>query len=203
MPPSPSVSLTSASSPLDDPPRDRSRREETRRDLAGFFDAYFDRLYRFVFRLLGNRSDAEDVSQEIFLKVCRARQSEGGDDELPEDAWPWLVTVASNACRDHWRSGKRAGRRAAPMTEAMNEIESPTVADPLQDSIQTEDSRAIHGALDALPHALRLVVVMREFERMSHDEIAATLSISSAASRKRFSRGMQELARTLGNRSQS
>src|SRR5205814_249964 len=67
--------------------------------LAAFFEAYFDRIYALVYRLLGNRAAAEDVTQEVFLKVHRAV------DRLDpqRDPGAWLSTIAYNACRDLWR----------------------------------------------------------------------------------------------------
>ncbi|MEP7029028.1 MAG: sigma-70 family RNA polymerase sigma factor, partial [Candidatus Eisenbacteria bacterium] len=77
--------------------------------LATFFETYFDRVFSLVHRLLGDRTQAEDAVSEVFLKVHRAI------DRLDpaRDPMPWLVTIASNVCRDHWRSGAERMRRSA------------------------------------------------------------------------------------------
>src|SRR5439155_594675 len=93
---------------------DRAELERVRaRDpeaLESFFERYFDRVYGLVFRLLGDRTLAEDMTQEVFLKVHRAaHQLDPGRDPAP-----WIMTIAHNACRDLWRSNAwKLARRAA------------------------------------------------------------------------------------------
>jgi len=77
--------------------RVRAREPEA---LAAFFERHFDRVYGLVYRLLGDRTIAEDMTQEVFLKVHRAAHQI----DPARDPVPWLVTIAHNACRDLWRS---------------------------------------------------------------------------------------------------
>src|SRR5262245_39343034 len=105
--PTPSVPDSVASSPGGPPsaapPGALDLEGVRRRDpeaLAALFERHFDRVYGFVYRLLGDRAAAEDMTQEVFLKVHRAAHQL----DPARDPGPWLATIATNACRDHWRS---------------------------------------------------------------------------------------------------
>ena len=77
--------------------------------LEAFFEAYFDRVFSIVARLLGNRAAAEDATQEVFLKIHRAAHTI----DPARDPGPWVATIATNVCRDVWRSSPyRMGRRS-------------------------------------------------------------------------------------------
>ncbi len=82
--------------------------------LAEFFERYFDQVYGLVRHLLGDRTAAEDITQEVFLKVHRAASQL----DPSRDPAPWLWAIAANACRDVWRSGAyRMGRRSASIEQ--------------------------------------------------------------------------------------
>src|SRR5262245_22524757 len=82
--------------------------------LGALFERYFDRIYGFVYRLLSDRALAEDVTQEVFLKVHRGAHRI----DPARDPGPWLMTIAHNACRDLWRSSAyRMGRRTSALDE--------------------------------------------------------------------------------------
>src|SRR5436309_750105 len=111
--------------------------------LESFFERYFDRVYGLVFRLLGDRTLAEDMTQEVFLKVHRAaHQLDPGRDPAP-----WLMTIAHNACRDLWRSNAwklppRAASLdgdsplAATLTRGTNDPERDLLADERERLVQ-------------------------------------------------------------------
>ena len=99
---------------VEPPARDLLERVRQRepRALEAFFERYFDPIYSLAHRLIGARPGAEDVTQDVFLKVHRAI------DQLDpaRDPWPWLATIVHNACRDLWRSGAyRLTRRSDPI----------------------------------------------------------------------------------------
>jgi RNA polymerase sigma-70 factor (ECF subfamily) len=78
--------------------------------LGALFDTYFDRLFGFAYRLLGDHSAAQEVTQEVFLKVHRAAHQIDPE----RDPGPWLMTIARNACREHWRKRRRGVERHSP-----------------------------------------------------------------------------------------
>ena len=164
--------------------------------LAAFFERYFDRVYGLVYRLLGDRTLAEDMTQEVFLKVHRAAHQL----DPSRDPGPWLMTIAHNVCRDLWRSNAwKLTRRAASL-----DGDSPLAAtlsrgtnDPERDLLAGERERLVQEALLKLPEPLRVAIVLHDYQGMGHEEIAAATGIHHAAARKRYSRALAALARLL------
>jgi RNA polymerase sigma-70 factor (ECF subfamily) len=182
------------------PPPDAAELERVRaRDpeaLAAFFERYFDRVYGTCYRLLGDRTLAEDMTQDVFLKVHRAAHQL----DPTRDPGPWLTTIAHNACRDLWRSNAwKLTRRSASL-----DGDSPVAAtlphpadDPERDHLTRERERLVQEALLALPEPLRVAIVLHDYQGMGHEEIAAATGIHHAAARKRYSRALAALGRLL------
>ncbi len=195
--PPPSVRGVEAGPRLDPAVLERVRSRDPEA-LAGFFEAYFDRVFSLVHRLLGDRTQAEDAVSEVFLKVHRAI------DRLDpaRDPMPWLVTIASNVCRDHWRSGAERMRRAAmPVDDpAVRETLTAGTNDPERDFVRGERERAVQDAIAALPEDLRESVLLYDYSGLTHEEIAASLGITHDAARKRHSRALAALGKALRER---
>ena len=164
--------------------------------LAAFFERYVDRVYGLACRLLGDRTLAEDMTQEVFLKVHRAAHQL----DPSRDPGPWLMTITHNACRDLWRSNAwKLTRRAVSL-----DGDSPVAAtlsrgtnDPERALLADERERLVQEALLKLPEPLRAAIVLHDYQGMGHDEIAAATGIHHAAARKRYSRALAALARLL------
>jgi RNA polymerase sigma-70 factor, ECF subfamily len=166
--------------------------------LAEFFETYFDRLYALAYRLLGDRTQAEDAVSEVFLKVYRAADRL----DAARDPMPWLVTIASNVCRDHWRSGAERMRRAAlPVDDpALRESLTSGVNEPERDLLSAEREQAVRAAIAQLPDDLRESVLLYDYAGESHEQIAAALGITHDAARKRHSRALVALGKALRER---
>jgi RNA polymerase sigma-70 factor (ECF subfamily) len=164
--------------------------------LGEFFEFYFDRLYNVAHRLVGDRSRAEDVMQEVFLKVHRAADQLDPD----RDPGPWLATLTRNACRERWRhEGRRADTHARSLDNGSGVRESLASGgeDPEDEALRSERDRAVTRALMHLSPALREVIVLRDYHGMTHDEIADVVGSRGQTVRKRYSRGLAELRRHL------
>ena len=163
--------------------------------LGAFFERYFDRVYGLVHYLLGERAAAEDVTQEVFLKVHRAAPTI----DPARDPAPWLTTIAYNTCRDLWRSGAyRMGRRSASVEQ------DPAVTarlshgdDPERALLGVERERLVREAIAELPEPLRAVVLLYDYQGLNHQEIADVLNVNHAAARKRYSRALAALGKLL------
>ncbi len=166
--------------------------------LGQFYDRYLDLVFGLAWRLLGDRTRAEDVASEVFLKVHRAA------DRLDptRDPAPWLTTITTNVCRDLWRSGAyRMSKRAA-------DIDDPAAAaglssgrnDPEADALSTERARLVQQALLELPEPLRTAIVLHDYQDMDHREVASVLNIAHDAARKRYSRALAALEQKLRGR---
>jgi RNA polymerase sigma-70 factor (ECF subfamily) len=155
-------------------------------------------VYGYVRRMLGDDSQAEDVTQEVFLAIQR---SIGTYD--PERALaPWVFTIATNQVRDHWRARARVdplGRTSLDDEDAQPEPPA-REAGPLPTLERAELGRTLSAAIDALPESLRTTLVLRQ-EGLSFEEIAALVSRNEAAVRKRYSRALEELRQRLARTS--
>src|SRR5262245_36283784 len=164
--------------------------------LAAFFERYFDRVYGLIYRLLGDRAQAEDVTQEVFLKVHRAADRI----DPMRDPMPWLMTIAHNACRDLWRSNAwKLTRRSASLDgdSPLAETLSRGTNDPERDLLASERERLVQAALRQLPEPLRVAILLHDYQGLGHDEIAAITGVQHAAVRKRYSRALAALGRLL------
>jgi RNA polymerase sigma factor (sigma-70 family) len=164
--------------------------------LGALFERYFDLVYGLAYRLMGARAQAEDVTQDVFLKVHRAA------DRLDpsRDPAPWLAAITYNACRDVWRSGAHRMSLTASSVEDDPEF-GPALASaadgPEEDVLSAERERLVQDAVRRLPEALRVPVVLHDYQGLSHQEIAALLGVNHAAARKRYSRALSALAAML------
>lgn len=160
--------------------------------LGLFFEHHFDRVYALAYRMLGSHAAAEDATQEVFLRVQRAA------DRLDpsRDSGPWIVTLALNVCRSTLRS---AGARAATRTDPIDDVRDLAAPelDPEAARASELEHHAVREAIAMLPPALREVVVLRDFQRLEHPEIASLLGTSHEAVRKRYSRAIAELSTWL------
>ena len=129
-------------------------------------------------RLAGNLSDAQDVSQEVFLKLYRNLGKVASEDAVAS----WLYRVTVNACHDLWR---RPGRED-PMENAGQLAAGG--ADPYQALTETERSRVLELSLRMLPEKERAALVLRDLEGLSTAEVARVLGSSEATVRSQVSK---------------
>lgn len=169
--------------------------------LGRFFDHYLDRIFAVVRRFTGNTEDAQDLTQEIFLKVRRSLARV----DVERNPAPWLFTVAINVCRDHRRSAAwRRARSAVPLDHVADRLElSDEFADPQRVYADAQERRRVHAAILKLPPDQFMSVVLHDFEFLPHERIAQIAGIDPAAARKRHSRAMRALERLLGEGSTS
>ena len=166
--------------------------------LAAFFEQHFDRVYGLVHRLLGDRHSAQDATQEVFLKLHRAAHTV----DPHRDPGPWVTTIAYNVCRDLWRSGAyRLSRQAVSLDDPTHgDGAFPSRAeDPERELLAAERKEMVQEAIGRLKEPLRAVVVLREYEGLGYDQIAAMTGTSPVAARKRYSRALAELGKLLEN----
>ena len=142
-----------------------------------------DRVLGLAYRILGNRADALDASQDVFVAVFRKAASFRHQSAFTT----WLYRLTVNACNDHARRRSRLPQPA----------EAVDVASP--DAIGRADDRiAIAGALARLPLEQRTAVVMRDLLGLSYEEIAEATGSALGTVKSRISRGRGALAGGLG-----
>lgn len=138
------------------------------------FSRYEGYLYRLCCKYLGNKEDALDMMQEIFLKVFHSIHQ--FDDN--RDFLPWLKRIAVNTCLNHSRDQAKARHLSLDFTteEGWNFYESLSADDRVEDQVIGQiTGESVRECLKLLPPAARMVLVMHYMEGASCQEIAATL----------------------------
>lgn len=138
-------------------------------------------------RMLGDDAEAEDVTQEAFLKLWRLG---GGLVVEASGVRPWLRRVVSNLAIDRIRM-----RRRTDVTDDVPEV--PVAADQLRVLVGEETAMRVDQALQALPERQRLALTLFHFEGLSQREVAASMSISDEAVESLLARGRRGLKTAL------
>ncbi len=156
-------------------------------------EKHSDRVFRLAYRLTGNRHDAEDLTQEVFVRVFRSL-----DTYTPGTFEGWLHRITTNLFLD------QARRKARIRFDALAEdhevklpgrVPSPDAA--FDDRLLDDD---VEAALTALPPEFRAAVVLCDIEGLSYDEIADVLGVKLGTVRSRIHRGRSMLRKSLAHR---
>lgn len=160
------------------------------------------RIYAICYRFTGCGTDAEDLTQDVFLKVYKNLAS---FDTAKGSFQTWITTLTRNLLVDHFRRTRLD--RATDSIDASfdGEEDGPTMADRLTDPRPTQEHHVaglelkvrVQQALAQLSPELREAVILRDLEDMDYKEIAQILRIPEGTVKSRISRGRGELARLL------
>ena len=151
------------------------------------------RVYRLAYRLTGNVHDAEDLTQEVFVRVFRSLST-----YTPGTFEGWLHRITTNLFLDQVRRKKRIRFDAlADDADARLPGREPDPSRAYDDTHLDDD---VQAALDALPPDFRAAVVLCDIEGLTYEEIAATLGIKLGTVRSRIHRGRAQLRDALAHR---
>jgi RNA polymerase sigma-70 factor (ECF subfamily) len=153
------------------------------------------RVYGFCYRFTGKESEAQDLTQEVFLRVFRSLKSYRSD----EGAFAtWLARLSRNLLIDHYRR-TRQDRATDSIEEQLPMIEerAATSARPEGMLAGREASEVLSAALQKLSPDLREAVILRDLQEMEYREIAEVLKVPEGTVKSRLNRGRAELARVL------
>jgi RNA polymerase sigma factor (sigma-70 family) len=149
------------------------------------------RVYRLAYRLSGNAQDAEDLTQETFVRVFRSLA-----DFTPGTFEGWLHRITTNLFLDMVRRRQRIRFDALPENTERLPGSSPS---PEQVYADTHLDPQVQAALDALSPDFRVAVVLCDIEGLTYEEIAATLGIKLGTVRSRIHRGRVQLREALAH----
>ena len=149
------------------------------------------RVYRLAYRLSGNPQDAEDLTQETFVRVFRSLA-----DFSPGTFEGWLHRITTNLFLDMVRRRQRIRFDALPEDTERLPGRAPS---PEQVYADTHLDPQIQAALDALSPEFRVAVVLCDIEGLTYEEIAATLGIKLGTVRSRIHRGRVQLRQALAH----
>ncbi len=161
------------------------------------------RIYAICYRFTGSATDAEDLTQDVFVKLYRNLAS---FDVQKGSFQTWITTLARNLLVDHFRR-TRLDRATDSLDASLStDDDGPTMADRLADTARGQEQHVaglelkarIQQALKELSPELREAVILRDLEDMDYKEIAQVLRVPEGTVKSRISRGRGELARLLG-----
>jgi len=164
---------------------DRLRRGDSRA-FEDLVIGYQHRVFGVALRMLGNRAEAEELAQEVFLRVHRAIGEFRGDAKLST----WLYAITSRLCLNRLSTGER--RMARQGEETLTLLPSHEVG-PAEEMERNELEMALHRAIAELSEERRIVVVLRDLEGLSYEEIAAALELELGTVRSRLHRARMDL----------
>ena len=148
--------------------------------------AHQHRVFGVALRMLGNRAEAEEIAQETFLRAHGALAEFRGEAKLST----WLYAIASRLCLNRLATSERRMTRADE--ETLLHLPSGH-ANPVDELERSELEAALHRAIAELPEERRIVVVLRDLEGLSYEEIAETLGLELGTVRSRLHRARMEL----------
>jgi RNA polymerase sigma-70 factor (ECF subfamily) len=169
------------------------------RDLPGSFErvvlAFQDRLYAFSLRCTGSPADAQEITQDAFVRAYRALEGYPVERRAALALRPWLYRITLNVVRNHVR------RRRVPV-ESLDGAGGAAVADaahhrPPAVLERTERARVLAGLVAGLPERYRGAVVLRHVEGLGYQEIAAVLGQPVGTAKANVHRGLALLRRGL------
>jgi len=162
----------------------RAVREGDLARLGTLFDRYHVALFDFLNRMTGNRQAAEDLVQEVFLRILKYRASYRDDASFQ----PWMFRIARNVRVDH----ALARDKAQPLSEEA--LQSPDETPGPHDRLEQElDSERLRAALLGLREDRRELIVLARYQGMKHEAIAELLGIDTGTVKVRIHRALKEL----------
>lgn len=165
---------------------------------------YYEPIFRRVFGLLKNHEDAEEVTQDTFLRARRGLEAFRGDAAFST----WLYQIATNLAHNRYWFWWRRGRHAAVSLDASVSPEAGmTLADVLPDEEPDPGKKAltqelverVEAAMGRLSPAHREILTLRNVRDLSYEEIAALLNLSLGTVKSRIARAREALKQVLGD----
>ncbi len=189
-------------------PADLTLVNRCRRNDAAAFDEvvgrYKNKVYNYIYRMVGNSDDAEDLTQEVFVRMYTSLDSFRRQASLHT----WLFRIAGNLCIDHFRRSKKSRGVAYSLDEPIKDAGdggeagggrevADTKYEPHRLMEQVEMAEQIQQALGQLPEKLRTVLVLHDIEDLPYDEIAQIVGCPLGTVKSRLHIGMARLREEL------
>ncbi len=163
---------------------------------------YHRRIYNICYRFAGSPDDAQDLTQEVFIKMYRTLNSY----DVGRGAFmTWVTTVTRNLLVDHFRKTKQERMTDSLDTTSSEHEDAMPLGEQIPDrgpapdsKVQSREAReTVHLALQKLSPELREAVILRDLQDLDYREIATVLKVPEGTVKSRINRGRAELARLL------
>lgn len=158
-----------------------------------FFEEYHGAIYRYILRLVHHQEEAEDLTQETFLRVHRYFSSL----QEPTAIKAWLYRIATNVCYDRFRQAafKSQESELTPELDELEDLDSPGLEQVID---QVEMSDCVQKYIERLSDDHRLIILLHDLHGMTHAEISRQLNCSLETVKIRHYRARQKLKAALG-----
>jgi len=160
-------------------------------DFESLITTHSAAVFAYLWRLLRDEADAEDVLQETYLRAFRAYPRLRAEGHANPTAW--LYRIATNTARTHQRRQARAVRRTAALDPAL----VAGSAGPAEVADRRQQWAAVAEAVEALPHQQRAALILRKYQELPYAEIARVLDCSEAAARANVYQAVKKLRQAL------
>ncbi|HYU32005.1 MAG TPA: RNA polymerase sigma factor [Thermoanaerobaculia bacterium] len=160
-------------------------------------EKYGQRLYNLAYHFGGSAEEAEDLTQEIFLRLYQNLHRYTGEAPLAA----WALRLSRNLCIDHYRRIRRDRRTSAVPDEILAQM--PAADDVQEEAQRREEVQAVYGALSELPEESAEVVLLRDLQGWTMEEIAAYLGVPLGTIKSRLHRARLSVAERLAPRFRS
>jgi RNA polymerase sigma-70 factor (ECF subfamily) len=156
------------------------------------FEEYYGVIYRYILRLVHDADEAEDLTQETFLRVYRNFPSL----KEPTAVKAWLYRIATNVCYDRFRQAAFKSQESEPIPEldVLEDSDSPGLEQVID---QVEMSDCVQRYIERLSDDHRMIIMLHDLHGMTHPEIARQLNCSLETVKIRHFRARQKLKTTL------
>ncbi|MCH8475474.1 MAG: sigma-70 family RNA polymerase sigma factor [Opitutales bacterium] len=164
---------------------------------------YWDRIYAMVKQLLNNTEDAEEVTQDAFVRAHKGLENFRGDSSFST----WLYQIATNLARNkYWYWWRRKRDKSISFDQPLTSDGEFTLTDVIPSAAQNPNEEAVNQELvDRIAHCMptlntkhREILVLRNVQNLSYDEIATVLNISVGTVKSRIARAREALREKLG-----
>jgi RNA polymerase sigma-70 factor (ECF subfamily) len=157
-------------------------------NFADVYEKYERFIYAMVFRLLGNADDAFDITQEVFIRAYRASAKNGMDMNVPA----WLYRIAVNASLDVLRRRKRITWMPWDPSIHAGASKSSKYDEPEANYLRQQTRKAVQDVLNRLKPHHRIILVLREYQNLSYQQIAEVMGLSEGAAKSMLHRAREK-----------
>jgi RNA polymerase sigma-70 factor (ECF subfamily) len=177
-------------------------KEREEQAFSDVFRLYGDKVFSLIYRMIGSRQEAEDVTQEVFISVFKTVDGFRGESKFST----WLLRIAANHCKNRIKYLARRPTEGVDMDDTGQQPAPAASAGPsLQSHIDGPDvlmeaaemDRIMQRAIEALPEEHRLLVILRDVEEMSYEEIAEITALPEGTIKSRLHRARMAIKEEL------
>jgi RNA polymerase sigma-70 factor (ECF subfamily) len=178
-------------------------RERDEEAFSHMVRTYQDKVFNLVYRMIGNRAEAEDVAQDVFVTVFKSIDQFRGESKFST----WLYRVAANHCKNRIKYNARRQTAQGGLDEVPEQQMADAGRAPVHGHVDSPDEifegreteRLIAQAIAALEEEHRLLVLLRDVEELSYDEIAQVTGLNEGTIKSRLHRARMQIKAHLAH----